>query len=37
MEAFMNLLSKEEKMIKNSQIPSEFYKKVNNIGKVIIN
>ena len=22
----MNLLSKEEKMIKNSQIPSEFYK-----------
>ena len=29
MEAFMNLLSKEEKMIKNSQIPSEFYKKYN--------
>ena len=25
----MNLLSKEEKMIKNSQIPSEFYKKYN--------
>ena len=29
MEAFMNLLSKEKKMIKNSQIPSEFYKKYN--------
>ncbi|MDU7040119.1 MAG: citrate synthase, partial [Lactococcus lactis] len=25
----MNLMNKEEKMIKNSQIPSEFYKKYN--------